>query len=59
MVVVPIGIPGHEFPQPTDLVLTDYGLISNIVDGLNNTDIVFFQSTTFIMVGQIPVQFGK
>ena len=48
------GIPGHEFPQPYDLVIESSDSITS-----GGTPVQFFQSRTFIMVGQIPVQFGK
>jgi hypothetical protein len=48
------GIPGHEFPQPYDLVIESSDSITS-----GATPVQFFQSSTFIMVGQIPVQFGK
>lgn len=45
--------PDHEFPQPYDLVLTS----EESQTSADNVE--FFQSSTFIMVGPIPVQFGK
>ena len=48
------GIPGHEFPQPYDLVIESSDSITS-----GATPVQFFQSRTFVMVGQIPVQFGK
>lgn len=48
------GIPRDEFPQPHDLVIESIGTITS-----GNTPVQFFQSSTFIMVGQIPVQFGE
>lgn len=47
------GIPDHEFPQPYDLVLESD-------ESMTSADRVqFFQSSTFLMVGSIPVQFGE
>lgn len=46
------GIPGHEFPQPHDLVLRAEESMTSI-DGLQ-----LLQGSTFLMVGDIPVQFG-
>ena len=47
------GIPGHEFTQPHDLLLV---ASDSSTSGLSLVQ--FFQSSTFIMVGPIPVQFG-
>ena len=48
------GIPRDEFPQPYDLVIESSDTITS-----GDTPVQFFQSSTFIMVGQIPVQFGE
>lgn len=45
--------PIHEFPQPHDLMLTS----EESQTSADNVE--FLQSSTFIMVGPIPVQFGK
>ena len=47
------GIPGHEFPQPHDLVFKAEESVMS-ADGVQ-----FFQGSTFLMVGSIPVQFGE
>ena len=46
-------IPGHEFPRPVDSVLQAGGTI------LSGSSAEVFSSSTFIMVGPIPVQFGE
>lgn len=33
--------------------------ISSSVGGANNSDVVFFRDSTLLLVGPIPVQFGK
>ena len=48
------GVPDHEFPQPHDLVLRAEDSMTSSSESMQ-----FFQSSTFIMVGQIPVQFGE
>ena len=47
-------IPGHEFPQPVDRVVrsSEEGVVSG-------DSVLFFSSSTFLMVGTIPVQFGE
>ena len=51
--LVTIDIDDEEFPQPYDLILEhDIGLSS-----MENVE--FFQSSTFLMVGVIPVTFSK
>ena len=52
-VLVEDTIPGHEFPQPVDHLLHTQGTI------LSGTTAEVFSSSTFIMVGPIPVQFGE
>ena len=47
------GVPDHEFPQPHDLILSAEGSMTS------SESVPFFQSSTFIMVGPIPVQFGE
>lgn len=54
-----IGIPDHEFPQPFDHVIQGDDVITSSVGGSNITDVTFFQSSTQIMVGPIPVLFGE
>ena len=51
--LVTIDIDDEEFPQPYDLVL-DHG-----VEMAPAEDIEFFQSSTFLMVGVIPVTFSE
>ena len=46
-------IPGHEFPQPTDQVMESQG---SIISGDSAT---VFSTSTFLMVGPIPVEFGE
>ena len=43
----------HEFPQPYDLILKDNKTISS------HTNVAFFESSTFLTVGPIPVSFSK
>lgn len=47
------AIPGHEFPLPVDGVLQARGTI------LSGSSAEVFSSSTFIMVGPIPVEFGE
>ncbi len=54
-----VGIPDHEFPQPFDQVIRGDDVITSSVGGSNITDVTFFQSSTQIMVGPIPVLFGE
>ena len=51
--LVTINIPDEEFPQPYDMIL-DHGV--EVSPGEN---VEFFQSSTFLMVGVIPVTFCK
>ena len=48
-----VGVPDHEFPQPHDLILRSDDSVTSV------ERVQFFQSSTFIMVGPIPVQFGE
>ncbi len=48
-----IDVPGHEFPQTFDIISTANVSIQP------PSQVTFFQSSTFLMVGQIPIQFGK
>ena len=43
----------HEFPQPYDIILKDNKTISS------QTNVAFFESSTFLTVGPIPVSFSK
>ena len=52
-VLVEDTIPGHEFPLPVDHVLHTQGTI------LSGASAEVFSTSTFIMVGPIPVQFGE
>ena len=51
--LVDIMVPGHEFPHPYDLV------ISNDLTLSSPATVQFFQETTSLMVGVIPVIFCK
>ncbi len=59
VLLIVVGIPGHEFPQPFDHVIRGDAVISSSVSGANNSDVVFFRDSTLLLVGPIPVQFGK
>ncbi len=59
LVLLIVGIPGHEFPQPFDHVIRCDDVISSSVRGANNSDVVFFRDSTLLLVGPIPVQFGE
>lgn len=52
-VLVEDTIPGHEFPRPVDGLLQAQGTI------LSGSSAEVFSSSTFVMVGPIPVQFGE
>ena len=52
------GIPGHEFPQPRDMVVRGGGSVTSGGGRLTSGEVQFFQNSTFLMVGPIPVQFG-
>ena len=52
-VLVDDTIPGHEFSRPVDHTLHSQGTI------LSGTSVELLASSTFIMVGPIPVQIGK
>ena len=52
------GIPGHEFPQPRDMVVRGGGSVTSGGGRLTSGEVQFFQNSTFLMVGLIPVQFG-
>ena len=47
------AIPAHEFPRPVDHVLKAQGTI------LSGASVELLSSSTFIMVGPIPMQFGE
>ena len=49
-----IGIPGHEFPQPRELVVRGAGTLTP-----SGGQVQFFSASTFLMVGPLPVQFGE
>ena len=51
--LVTIIVPNHEFPQPYDMVLRENHTVSS------SNNIQFFQSSTFLTVGPIPVTFCK
>lgn len=51
--LVTIIVPNHEFPQPYDMVLRENHTVSS------SDNIQFFQSSTFLTVGPIPVTFCK
>ena len=50
-------IPGHEFPRPVDRVVGTSG--GGEISGGAGGAVEFFSSSTFLMVGPIPVQFGE
>lgn len=52
-VIVDDAIPDHEFTRPVDHILHSQGTI------LSGASVEVLSSSTFIMVGPIPVQFGK
>ena len=52
-VLVDDTIPGHEFPRPVDSVLQSQGSV------ISGSSAEVFSSSTFVMVGPIPVQFGE
>ena len=47
-------MPNHEFPQPFDLTVREDDILTPAASSMT-----FLQSSTFLMVGQIPVEFGK
>ena len=52
-VLVDDAIPDHEFTRPVDHILHSHGTL------LSGASVEVLSSSTFIMVGPIPVQFGK
>jgi len=51
--LINLFIPYHEFPQPYDLILEEDFHVSS------TDNVEFFQSSTFLVVGVIPVTFSK
>lgn len=51
--IVTINVPGHEFPQPFELFLEGNEEV------MSSNTVQFFQTSTFLMVGPIPVTFCK
>ena len=51
--LVNIVVPDHEFPQPIDLVLEGAEHVQS------PASVQFFQTSTFLMVGPIPVTLGQ
>ena len=51
------GIPRHEFPRPFDRLVSAES--ESELASPQDEAVGFYQSSTFIMVGSIPVQFGK
>lgn len=51
--LVTIVVPDHEFPQPNELVLEGAESV------MSGDSVTFFESSTFLMVGPIPVTLGQ
>ena len=49
--LINLFIPDHEFPQPYDLILEED------IDVSSTDNVEFFESSTFLVVGVIPVTF--
>ena len=52
-VFVEDAIPGHEFERPVDHTMHAQGTV------LSGVSVELLSSRTFLMVGPIPVEFGK
>ena len=46
-------VPNHEFPSTFDLVMRADSSVRS------PSEVTYLQTSTFLMVGQVPVQFGR